>query len=149
MLTDTWRTHSSLSPRTGHRAAWPNTQRSYEAALGGCPNAQTLTLPSHHMRRRPGSALYRQSRWHGNCSLASMKSPYRSCSHPERGESCAKILARSRHGRYRIACIIFRRDGQAATRSLGERQAVRPGTLKVKGQRTVPPPWKRPARAAP
>jgi hypothetical protein len=150
MLTDAWRTPSSLSPRTGHRAAWLNPQRSYETAPGGCTNAQTLTLPSHHMRCRPGSALYRQSRWHGNCSLESYDVVLQILFHPERGESCAKILARGRHGSYGIVgSITFWREGQAAIRPLANGQAVHSGTLKSQGQCTVPPPWKRAARATP
>jgi hypothetical protein len=150
MLTDTWRTHSFLSPRTGHRAAWLNPQRSHETAPDGCTNVQTPTLPSHHMRCRPGSALYRQSRWHGNCFLESYDIVLQILSHPERGESCANILARGRQGSCGIAgSITFWREGQAATRPLADGQAILLALSRSQGQCTVPPPWKRPARVAP
>jgi len=38
------------------------------------------------MQRLPGSAPCRQRGWHGNCSLESRISPYRSCSQDEREE---------------------------------------------------------------
>jgi hypothetical protein len=144
MLTDRWRTHGSLFPRRGHGGVWPNPQRSHEAAPSSCPHAQTLMLPSYHMRRWAGSALYRQSRWHGNCSLESKKAPYRSCSHPEREESRANIRARGRHGRHGPSCSIILWLRTAWLQ--GSRRGASRLPWHFQGQRwcTVPPLWKRP-----